>query len=631
MDATALMMVSAAPSGITESKDMPTPAGAGDTSFQQVLDAATATPQPNKAVQVQDSAARNTNTQTTTAVAPAVETTSVSPREGEDRPDDGGRPAREGKDGPSKDNTTTDAAATAAAVPMLLISPVAVQMAQAAEVSLTFEPAALPATPTASAQTAGNPAVAGNAQSTTQAAVNATGQPVAQAAGQIPALAPSATQATTPQPETTAKNAATAATPETASVDSGAATPSEPAQADTAPQHTSVLSGATAERPQTTVSPEVPAAQAERSDGTKGNKAASPAADMTTPAETDTKDSRQTAAATARAAAQPAQAEAVPLRDDATTPAASGPALAQAATQTAQAETGQGGVTVQQALQQGDQPEPGTAKNSEDSPNGTAAAKQSADTPAPAISPGAAPQHAPQAGLAQEQTAGDPGQQMPSGHSKTASAEVVTAEIKGSDVPSREDAPAARLEDTSATTQPATAALQNAQPAQSTSGSEAVTQTAAGTARTSTQHAVDQVVKAVQDGASQGGPRNLSVRLDPPELGTLHVKVSIAGGELSAQVHAESAATHQMILAHQEDIRDALQQAGFRLNQIQVPDFQSSFSGFGSERGNPGQQWQGSQSGTYPHNAAGERSTGSAAASETTGRRDGRSIVDSFA
>ena len=177
----------------------------------------------------------------------------------------------------------------------------------------------------------------------------------------------------------------------------------------------------------------------------------------------------------------------------------------------------------------------------------------------------------------------------------------------------------------------ATAALQNAQPAQSTSGSEAVTQTAAGTARTSTQHAVDQVVKAVQDGASQGGPRNLSVRLDPPELGTLHVKVSIAGGELSAQVHAESAATHQMILAHQEDIRDALQQAGFRLNQIQVPDFQSSFSGFGSERGNPGQQWQGSQSGTYPHNAAGERSTGSAAASETTGRSDGRSIVDSFA
>jgi len=631
MDATALMMVSAAPSGITESKDMPAPAGAGDTSFQQVLDAATATPQPNKAAQVQDSAARNTNTQTATAVAPAVETTSVSPREGEDRPDDGGRPAREGKDGPSKDNNTTDAAATAAAVPMLLISPVAVQMAQAAEMSLTCEPAALPATPTASAQAAGNPAVAGNAQSTTQAAVSATGQPVAQAAGQIPALAPSATQATTPQPETTAKNAATAASPETASVDSGAATPSEPAQADTAPQHTNVLSGATGERPQTTVSPEIPAAQAERSDGTKGNKAASPAADMTTPAETDTKDSRQTAAATARAAAQPAQAETVPLRDDATTPAASGPALAQAATQTAQAETGQGGVTMQQALQQGDQPEPGTAKNSEDSPNGTAAAKQSADTPAPAISPGAAPQHAPQAGLAQEQTAGDPGQQMPSGHSKTASAEVVTAEIKGSDVPSREDAPAAKLEDTSATTQPATAALQNAQPAQSTSGSEAVTQTAAGTARTSTQHAVDQVVKAVQDGASQGGPRNLSVRLDPPELGTLHVKVSIAGGELSAQVHAESAATHQMILAHQEDIRDALQQAGFRLNQIQVPDFQSSFSGFGSERGNPGQQWQGSQSGTYPHNAAGERSTGSAAASETTGRRDGRSIVDSFA
>ena len=395
MDATALMMVSAAPSGITESKDMPAPAGAGDTSFQQVLDAATATPQPNKAAQVQDSAARNTNTQTATAVAPAVETTSVSPREGEDRPDDGGRPAREGKDGPSKDNTTTDAAATAAAVPMLLISPVAVQMAQAAEMSLTCEPAALPATPTASAQTAGNPAVAGNAQSTTQAAVSATGQPdgqpngqpVAQTAGQIPALAPSAKQATTPQPETTAKNAATAASPETASVDSGAATPSEAAQADTAPQHTNVLPGATAERPQTTVSPEVPAVQAERSDGTKGNKAASPAAGMTTPAETDTKDSRQTAAATARAAAQPAQAETVPLRDDATTPAASGPALAQAATQTAQAETGQGGMTVQQALQQGAQPEPGTAKNSEGSPSGTAAAKQSADTPAPAICP----------------------------------------------------------------------------------------------------------------------------------------------------------------------------------------------------------------------------------------------------
>lgn len=90
---------------------------------------------------------------------------------------------------------------------------------------------------------------------------------------------------------------------------------------------------------------------------------------------------------------------------------------------------------------------------------------------------------------------------------------------------------------------------------------------------------VEQVVKAI-DLSQRQGTTDLTVRLDPPELGTLHIKVSMTAGQLSAEVRAADHRIHQMISANQAEIHDALRQAGIRLEQITVPGYTSASGGF---------------------------------------------------
>lgn len=90
---------------------------------------------------------------------------------------------------------------------------------------------------------------------------------------------------------------------------------------------------------------------------------------------------------------------------------------------------------------------------------------------------------------------------------------------------------------------------------------------------------VDQVVKAI-DLSQRQGTTDLTVRLDPPELGTLHIKVSMTAGQLTAEVRAADHRIHQMIAANQAEIHEALRQAGVRLEQITVPSYTSASGGF---------------------------------------------------
>lgn len=138
---------------------------------------------------------------------------------------------------------------------------------------------------------------------------------------------------------------------------------------------------------------------------------------------------------------------------------------------------------------------------------------------------------------------------------------------------------------------------------------------------------IDQIVRAAELSVKRGFS-DLTVRLDPPDLGTLHVKVSLMGGEISAQVRADSQSTHQMIVANHTEIRDALQQAGIKLSQIHVPDFGASFNQFG-HRDQAG-QWQ------QQHNTHGRTVSYNLAEAhllnlETIYRTDSRALMDSFA
>lgn len=143
-----------------------------------------------------------------------------------------------------------------------------------------------------------------------------------------------------------------------------------------------------------------------------------------------------------------------------------------------------------------------------------------------------------------------------------------------------------------------------------------------------TAHVVEQVANAVGQSAARGVSA-ITVRLDPPDLGTLHVKLSLAGGELTAQVRADLPDTHQFIAANQHQIRDALQQAGVRLTDLHVQDSGTSFNSFGQHQA--AQQWDGQQSAQtrtpFSQTPADTPEPGSSGVYQT----DGRALMDSFA
>ncbi|MCC6484561.1 MAG: flagellar hook-length control protein FliK [Armatimonadetes bacterium] len=96
--------------------------------------------------------------------------------------------------------------------------------------------------------------------------------------------------------------------------------------------------------------------------------------------------------------------------------------------------------------------------------------------------------------------------------------------------------------------------------------------------------AIEQVAQAAQR-AAQRGPTSLTVRLDPPELGVLHVKVALTAQGVQAQLRAESPQTNHLLWAHRDDLRDTLQQAGLKLDNLSMPDFGASFGHFDQQRG----------------------------------------------
>lgn len=141
-----------------------------------------------------------------------------------------------------------------------------------------------------------------------------------------------------------------------------------------------------------------------------------------------------------------------------------------------------------------------------------------------------------------------------------------------------------------------------------------------------TARSLDQVARAIELSVRRE-TTDLRVRLDPPDLGALHVKVSMAGGEVTAQIRAESETIHRMIFNHQADLRETLQQAGIRLDQIQVPEFDMGWES-SPQHGQDHRESHQPRSGQVPHTQPAPAAA-QASVHETLAAAQG--LMDSFA
>lgn len=68
----------------------------------------------------------------------------------------------------------------------------------------------------------------------------------------------------------------------------------------------------------------------------------------------------------------------------------------------------------------------------------------------------------------------------------------------------------------------------------------------------------------------RNGEERIRIRLDPPELGTLYIKISKEQDVLKATVWAEHPATKALLETHQQELRNLLEGDGFKLEKFEV-------------------------------------------------------------
>lgn len=88
------------------------------------------------------------------------------------------------------------------------------------------------------------------------------------------------------------------------------------------------------------------------------------------------------------------------------------------------------------------------------------------------------------------------------------------------------------------------------------------------------------LLDAVRDPARREEVTSLAVRLDPPELGTVVVRLSFRGGEVSVSVQAADAQAAAAVEHQRVEVRDALRAEGLDLDAF---DVSTGWSGPSSE------------------------------------------------
>jgi flagellar hook-length control protein FliK len=92
---------------------------------------------------------------------------------------------------------------------------------------------------------------------------------------------------------------------------------------------------------------------------------------------------------------------------------------------------------------------------------------------------------------------------------------------------------------------------------------------------------VQRVEQAFQDLDGQGG--TVRLRLSPPELGSLHVEISVARGEMTARVEAETPAARNVLLDNLPALRERLAQHDIKVQRFDVDLMDRSRGGMSNQ------------------------------------------------
>ena len=79
---------------------------------------------------------------------------------------------------------------------------------------------------------------------------------------------------------------------------------------------------------------------------------------------------------------------------------------------------------------------------------------------------------------------------------------------------------------------------------------------------------MSRVARAIETAQDRGGP--LSLRLSPPELGSMRLELSVKQGVMTAKVETDTAAARQALLDNLPKLRDRLAEQNIRIDRFDV-------------------------------------------------------------
>ena len=152
------------------------------------------------------------------------------------------------------------------------------------------------------------------------------------------------------------------------------------------------------------------------------------------------------------------------------------------------------------------------------------------------------------------------------------------------------------------------------QPASHTAGSSAASQlTETQTTRESEQGALNnaRLARGLSNAVKQGGG-TVTLRLTPPEIGTVRIQMQLTGTALSASMHTETASAHQLLTQQLGQLRASLESQGLSVERLQVQPMQQAQPGSANEQAgdNPQQHNDGRSRGQQGHTGSHRREEG---------------------
>ena len=88
----------------------------------------------------------------------------------------------------------------------------------------------------------------------------------------------------------------------------------------------------------------------------------------------------------------------------------------------------------------------------------------------------------------------------------------------------------------------------------------------------------DQIERGIIKNATDGS-KQITIRLDPPELGKLTLSLTVAQGEVKAVIRTESSATTQVVSEQLAQLKQSLEEQGFKVSSLEVETRAQSHAG----------------------------------------------------